>query len=33
VNDNLSSIQFFPIYLVDSARAWLDHLPRNVINS
>jgi hypothetical protein len=21
-----------PIYLVESARAWLDHLPRNAIN-
>jgi hypothetical protein len=26
-------IQFIPIYLSDSARAWLDHLPRNIINS
>jgi hypothetical protein len=33
VNDDLFIIQFLPIYLVDSARAWLDHLPRNVINS
>jgi hypothetical protein len=32
VNDDLFIIQFLPIYLVDSARAWLDHLPRNVIN-
>jgi hypothetical protein len=25
-------IQLLPIYLVESARAWLDHLPRNAIN-
>jgi hypothetical protein len=33
VNDDPFIIQFLPIYLVDSARAWLDHLPRNIINS
>jgi hypothetical protein len=26
-------IQFLPIYVVDMARAWLDHLPRNTIDS
>jgi hypothetical protein len=31
-NDDLFIIQFLPIYLADSARAWLDHLPRNVID-
>jgi hypothetical protein len=25
-------IQFLPIYLVNTARAWLDHLPRNSID-
>jgi hypothetical protein len=33
VNDDLFIIQFLPIYLLDSAMAWLDHLPRNIINS
>jgi hypothetical protein len=32
-NDDLFIIQFLPIYLADSASAWLHHLPRNVINS
>jgi hypothetical protein len=32
-NDDLFIIQFLPIYLAKSARAWLDHLPRNAINS
>jgi hypothetical protein len=32
-NDGLFIIQFLPIYLVDFTRAWLDHLPRNVIDS
>jgi hypothetical protein len=32
-NDDLFIIQFPPIYLADSAGAWLDHLPRNAINS
>jgi hypothetical protein len=32
-NDDLFIIQFLPIYLAKSARAWLDHLPRNTINS
>jgi hypothetical protein len=32
VDDDLFIIQFLPIYLADSARAWLDHLPRNVID-
>jgi hypothetical protein len=25
-------IQFLPIYLADTSRAWLDHLPRNSID-
>jgi hypothetical protein len=32
-DDDLFIIQFLPIYLADTARAWLDHLPRNMINS
>jgi hypothetical protein len=32
-NDDLFIIQFLSIYLADSARAWLDHLPRNMIDS
>jgi hypothetical protein len=32
VNDDLFFIQFLPLYLVNSARAWLDHLPKNVIS-
>jgi hypothetical protein len=32
-NDDLFIIQFFPIYLADFAKAWLDHVTRNVINS
>jgi hypothetical protein len=32
-NDDLFIIQFLPIYLANSTRAWLDHLSRNVINS
>jgi hypothetical protein len=31
-DDDLFIIQFLPIYLDDSARAWLDHLPRNMID-
>jgi hypothetical protein len=31
-NDDLFIIQFLPIYLAESTRAWLDHLPRNAIN-
>jgi hypothetical protein len=27
VDDDLFIIQFLPIYLVDMARAWMDHLP------
>jgi hypothetical protein len=33
VSDDLYIIQFLPIYLFDSARAWLDHLSRNIIDS
>jgi hypothetical protein len=32
-DDNLFIIQFLPIYLADMARTWLDHLPRNTIDS
>jgi hypothetical protein len=32
-NDNLINIQFLPIYLADSVRVWLDHLPKNAIDS
>jgi hypothetical protein len=31
--DDLFIIQFLPIYLDDTARAWLDHLLRNMIDS
>jgi hypothetical protein len=31
VDDDLFLIQFLPIYLADSASAWLDHLTRNMI--
>jgi hypothetical protein len=31
-NDDLFIIRFLPIYLAESARAWLDHLLRNAIN-
>jgi hypothetical protein len=30
-DDDLFIIQFLPIYLVDTARTWLDHLPKNLI--
>jgi hypothetical protein len=32
-DDDLFIMQFLPIYLADTARAWLDQLPRNTINS
>jgi hypothetical protein len=32
-DDDLFIIQFLPIYLADTARAWLDHLLRNTIDS
>jgi hypothetical protein len=32
-DNGLFIIQFHPIYLADLARAWLDHLSRNVIDS
>jgi hypothetical protein len=32
-DDNLFTIQFLPIYLADTARVWLDHLPRNTIDN
>jgi hypothetical protein len=33
VDDDLFIIQFLPIYLADSTKAWLDHLPINMIDS
>jgi hypothetical protein len=33
VNDDLFIIQFHPIYLAGSDRAWLDHMLRNMIDS
>jgi hypothetical protein len=33
VDNDLFIIQFLPIYLADSARAWLEHLLRNIIDS
>jgi hypothetical protein len=32
-NDDLFIIEFLPIYLADSTRAWMDHLPRNITDS
>jgi hypothetical protein len=32
-NEELFIVHFLLIYLMDSTRAWLDHLPRNIINS
>jgi hypothetical protein len=32
-DDDLFIIQFLPIYLADTVRAWLDHLPKNTIDS
>jgi hypothetical protein len=32
VDDDFFIIQFLPIYLADTTRAWLDHLPRNSID-
>jgi hypothetical protein len=31
-DDDLFIIEFLPNYLADTARAWLDHLPRNSID-
>jgi hypothetical protein len=31
-DDDLFIIQFLPIYLANTARAWLDQLPRSMIN-
>jgi hypothetical protein len=31
-DDDLFIIQFLPIYLLDMAKVWLDHLPRKTIN-
>jgi hypothetical protein len=31
-DNDLFIMQFLHIYLVNSARAWLDHLPRNIID-
>jgi hypothetical protein len=30
---NIFIIQFLPMYLADFARAWLDHLPRDIVDS
>jgi hypothetical protein len=32
VDDDLLIIQFLTIYLVDTSRDWLDHLPKNSID-
>jgi hypothetical protein len=32
LEDDLFIIQFVLIYLADTARAWLDHFPRNTID-
>ena len=32
-DDDLFIIQYLPLYLVESARAWLEHLPANNIHS
>jgi hypothetical protein len=32
VEDDLFIIQFLLIYLADTAKAWLDHLPKNSID-
>jgi hypothetical protein len=32
VDIDLFIIQFLPIYLADTSRAWLDHLPKNLID-
>jgi hypothetical protein len=31
-DSDLFIIQFLPIYLADTSRAWLNHLPRNSID-
>jgi hypothetical protein len=33
VDDDLFVIQYLPLYLAESAQAWLEHLPANNINS
>jgi hypothetical protein len=33
MDDDLFIIQFLPIYIADTAMAWLNHLPRNMIDS
>jgi hypothetical protein len=32
VDDDLLIIQFLTIYLADTSRDWLDHLPKNSID-
>ena len=32
-NDDLFIIQYLPLYLMESARAWLEHLPADSIHS
>jgi hypothetical protein len=31
-DNNFFIIQFLPIYLANTSRSWLDHLPRNTID-
>jgi hypothetical protein len=31
-DDDLFIIQFLPMYLADTTRAWLNHMPRNSID-
>ena len=33
MDDDLFIIQYLPLYLVESARAWLEHLPTDSIHS
>jgi hypothetical protein len=33
VEDDLLIIRNFPLHLADSAREWLEHLPKHVIHS
>jgi hypothetical protein len=33
VDHDLFIIQFLPMYLADTGRVWLDHLPRKMIDS
>jgi hypothetical protein len=31
-DDDLLSIHFLPIYMANTAMAWIDHLPKNTID-